>query len=112
LENPEAEGCTPEPPVDPCIENPSAEGCGLQPTPPGTSPGLVTLSRVPEPPDDDRLYDPSLPRCAPMNGVCLEGFNMNEDGQYFFDKPSPPGYARADNDESGACLPINSPTPG
>ena len=84
----------------------------MQPTPPGTSPGLVTLSRVPEPPDDDRLYDPSLPRCAPMNGVCLEGFNMNEDGQYFFDKPSPPGYARADNDESGACLPINSPTPG
>jgi hypothetical protein len=37
---------------------------------------------------------------------------MNEDGQCFPDKPSPPGYARADNDESGACLPLPlSPTP-
>jgi hypothetical protein len=110
LENPEAEGCTSEPPVDPCIENPNAEGCGLQPTPPGTPPGLVTPSRVPESPDDDCLYDPSLPKCAPINGVCLEGFNMNEDGQCFPDKPCPPGYARADNNESGACLPL-PPTP-
>jgi hypothetical protein len=110
-ENPAAEGCAPEPPIDPCIENPSAKGCGLQPTPPGTPPGLVTPSRVSEPPDDDCLYDPSLPKCAPINGVCPEGFNMNEDGQCFPDKPCPPGYARADNDESGASLPINSPTP-
>jgi hypothetical protein len=36
---------------------------------------------------------------------------MNEDGQCFPDKPCPPGYARADNDESGACLPLNPPTP-
>ena len=111
VENPAAEGCAPEPPIDPCIENPSAEGCGLQPTPPGTPLGLVTPSRVPEPSDDDCLYDPSLPKCAPINGVCPEGFNMNEDGQCFPDKPCPPGYALADNDESGACLPINSPTP-
>jgi Staphylococcal nuclease homologue len=111
LENPEAEGCTPEPPVDPCIENPSAEGCGLQPTPPGTPPGLVTPSRVPEPPDDDCLFDPSLPKCAPIDGVCPEGFNMNEDGQCFPDKPCPPGYARADNDESGACLPLSLTPP-
>jgi hypothetical protein len=110
-ENPAAEGCAPEPLIDPCIENPSAEGCSSQPTPPGTPPGLITPSRVPEPPDDDCLYDPSLPKCAPINGVCPEGFNMNEDGQCFPDKPCPPGYARADNDESGACLPINSPTP-
>ena len=110
-ENPAAEGCAPETPIDPCIENPSPESCGLQPTPPGTPPGLVTPSRGPEPPDDDCLYDPSLPKCAPINGVCPEGFNMNEDGQCFPDQPCPPGYARADNDESGACLPINSPTP-
>jgi hypothetical protein len=110
-ENPAAEGCAPEPLIDPCIENPSAEGCSSQPTPPGTPPGLITPSRVPEPPDDDCLYDPSLPKCAPINGVCPEGFNMNEEGQCFPDKPCPPGYARADNDESGACLPINSPTP-
>ena len=35
---------------------------------------------------------------------------MNEDGQCYPDKPCPPGFARADNDESGACLP-NTPTP-
>ncbi len=115
VENPEAEGCTPEPPVDPCIENPNAEGC--EPTPPPTPPpaNLVTLlPRVPEPPDDDCLYDPSLPKCAPINGKCPEGFNMNEAGQCYPDKPCPPGYARADNDESGACLalPPTTPPPG
>ena len=30
-ENPEAEGCAPEPPVDPCIEDPTAEGCEPEP---------------------------------------------------------------------------------
>jgi hypothetical protein len=125
VENPEAEGCTPEPPVDPCVESPTAEGC--EPTPPGCNcpPGqpcpqiacvppanLVTPPpRVPEPPDDDCLYDPSLPKCAPINGECPEGFNMNEDGQCYPDKPCPPGYARAENDESGACLPLPSIPP-
>ena len=42
----------------------------------------------------------------PQSGKCPEGFNMNEDGQCYPDKPCPPGYARADNDESGACLPF------
>jgi hypothetical protein len=110
-ENPDAEGCTPEPPVDPCIENPNAEGCGPTPalTPP---PNLITPPRrVPEPPDDDCLYDPSLPKCAPINGKCPEGFNMNGDGQCYPDKPCPPGYARADNDETGACLPLPPTTP-
>jgi hypothetical protein len=103
-ENPEAEGCTSESPIDPCIENPSAEGC--------ESPSLITPPpRVPEPPDDDCIYDPSLPKCAPTNGKCPEGFNMNEDGQCYPDKPCPPGFARVDNDESGACLHVNPPTP-
>jgi hypothetical protein len=35
---------------------------------------------------------------------------MNGDGQCYPDKPCPPGYARADNDEYGACLPL-PPTP-
>src|SRR3712207_7137409 len=39
---------------------------------------------------------------SPINGKCPEGFNMNEAGQCYPDKPCPPGYARADNDESGA----------
>jgi hypothetical protein len=108
LENPEAEGCTSKPPVDPCIENPNAEGC--KPTPPPAN--LVTPPpRVPEPPDDDCLYDPSLPKCAPMNGKCPLGFNVNEAGQCYPDKLCPPGYARADNDESGACLPLPPTTP-
>ena len=110
--NPEAEGCTPRPPDDPCIENPNAEGC--EPTPAPTPPpaNLVTPPpRVPEPPDDDCLYDPSLPKCAPINGKCPEGFNMNEAGQCYPDKACPPGYARADNDESGACLPLPPTTP-
>lgn len=103
-ENPEAEGCAPEPPVDPCIEDPTTEGC--------ESPGLITPPpRIPEPPDDDCIYDPSLPKCAPIDGKCPEGFNMNEDGQCYPDKPCPPGFARVDNDESGTCLPVNPPTP-
>ena len=113
-ENPEAENCGSEPPIDPCIENPTAEGCEPTPTPTPTPPpaNLVTPPpRVPEPPDDDCLYDPSLPKCAPINGKCPEGFNMNEAGQCYPDKPCPPGYARADNDESGACLPLPPTTP-
>ena len=111
----------PEPPVDPCIENPNSEGCG--PTPPSTPPipptpptpppaNLITPSpRVSEPPDYDCLYDPSLPKCAPIAGKCPPGFLMNEAGQCYPDKPCPPGYARADNDESGACLPLPPTTP-
>jgi hypothetical protein len=54
---------------------------------------------------DSCLYDPSLPECSPINGECPEGFNMNEDGQCYPDKTCPPGYWRADDDESGACVP-------
>ena len=60
----------------------------------------------PKPSKDDRLYDPSLPQCPPpKDGKCPEGYNMNEDGQCYPDKPCPPGYWRADDDESGACVP-------
>ena len=59
----------------------------------------------PKPTKEECLYDPSLPKCAPKNGKCLEGFNMNEDGQCYPDKPCPAGYWRADDDESGACVP-------
>ena len=120
-ENPKAEGCAPEPPVDPCIEDPTTEGC--KPTPPGCNcpprqscpqiaceppVSLVTPPLlVQEPPDDDCLYDPSLPKCASIDGKCPEGFNMNEDGQCYPDKPCPLGFARVDNDESGACLPVD-----
>ena len=105
-ENPEAEGCEPEPPIDPCIEDPTAEGC---------EPASVPTPRVTEPPDDDCLYDPSLPKCAPIDGECPEGFNMNEDGQCYPDKPCPTGFERRNEDETGTCYPIDggspSPTP-
>jgi hypothetical protein len=101
-ENPEAEGCEPQPPIDPCIEDPTAEGCESAPVPP---------PRVPEPPDDDCLYDPSLPKCAPIDGECPEGFNMNEDGQCFPDKPCPTGFERRDEDETGRCYPDSNGSP-
>jgi hypothetical protein len=82
------------PPVDPCEQNPLAEGCVLQPQP--------------QPPDDDCLYDPSLPKRAPVNGKCPPAFSMNTNGQCYPDKPCPPGFARMDNDEPGACLPVDS----
>lgn len=60
----------------------------------------------PKPSKEECLYDPSLPQCVPPIGEkCPEGFNMNEDGQCYPDKPCPPGYWRADDDESGACVP-------
>jgi endonuclease YncB( thermonuclease family) len=36
---------------------------------------------------------------------------MNGFGQCYPDKPCPPGYARAENDESGACHVLNTATP-
>jgi Staphylococcal nuclease homologue len=105
LENPEAEGCGSEPPVDPCIENPNAEGCE-------PDPGLVGPTPQPMPPYEGCLLDPTLPECTPPpGGKCPPGTLMNGYGQCYPDKPCPPGYARADNDESGACLPLNTPTP-
>ncbi len=103
LENPEAEGCTPAPPVDPCIVNPNAEGCE-------PDPGLVGPTPQPMPSYEGCLLGPTLPECAPPpGGKCPPGTLMNGYGQCFRDKPCPPGYARANNDESGACLPVDSP---
>jgi hypothetical protein len=103
-ENSEAEGCEPEPPIDPCIENPTAEGCEPKP-------GLVGPSPQPMPPYEGCLLDPTVPECTPPpGGKCPPGTLMNGYGQCYPDKPCPPGYARADNDESGACHPV-PPTP-
>jgi hypothetical protein len=50
-------------------------------------------------------YTPDHPICAPdEDGNCGDGFNMNEDGQCFPDKPCPPEYARPNDDETGACV--------
>jgi predicted transcriptional regulator len=60
-----------------------------------------------EPPDDDCLFDPSLPKCAPIDGECPDGFAMNEDGQCYPNKPCPKGYERRDNDETGTCYSVS-----
>src|SRR5918995_914487 len=53
------------------------------------------------------LFTPSHPICKPINGKCPPRWGMNEDGQCFpFYKECPRGYWRADDDESGACVPI------
>jgi hypothetical protein len=62
-------------------------------------------------PDDDCLFDPSLPKCSPIDGKCPAGFLMNEDEQCFPDKPCPAGFTKYDEDETGACYPIGPTTP-
>ena len=63
-------------------------------------------------PDRECLFDPSMPKCAPdENGKCPEGFNMNEDGQCFPQGGCPDGYYRADDDETGRCIPNSEGCP-
>ena len=64
-------------------------------------------------PDDDCLFNPALPKCAPIAGKCPPGFLMNEEEQCFPDKPCPPGFSKHDEDETGRCYPVSSlPPPG
>jgi hypothetical protein len=63
-------------------------------------------------PDDDCLFNSSLPKCAPIEGKCPSGFLMNENEQCFPDKPCPAGFTKFDEDETGTCYPISPlPTP-
>jgi hypothetical protein len=62
-------------------------------------------------PDDDCLFDPSLPKCSPIDGKCPAGFLMNENEQCFPDKPCPAGFTKLDEDETGTCYPIGTTTP-
>ena len=48
---------------------------------------------------------PSDPRCDPKNGKCPPGFGTNEGGQCFPLGKCPSGYHRANDDESGRCVP-------
>jgi hypothetical protein len=52
------------------------------------------------------LFTPNHPDCKPKDGKCPKGWSMNED-EYCFPthKKCPEGYWRADDDESGACVP-------
>jgi hypothetical protein len=62
-------------------------------------------------PDDDCLFDPSLPKCSPIEGKCPAGFLMNEDEQSFPDKLCPAGFTKPSEDETGACYPVGPTTP-
>jgi hypothetical protein len=62
-------------------------------------------------PDDDCLFNPALPKCAPIAGKCPPGFLMNEEEQCFPDKPCPPGFSKHDEDETGTCYSISSLSP-
>jgi hypothetical protein len=66
----------------------------------------------PAAPDQDCLFDPSLPKCTPPPGEdCPEGFFTNEDGQCFPAHPNgcPKGYHSHEDDESGRCIPNSTP---
>lgn len=68
----------------------------------GTSKALV--------PDEDCLYDTSLPKCTPGPEGCPEGFGTNEDGQCFLlHNKCPTGYHSHEDDESGECIPNSIP---
>jgi hypothetical protein len=62
-------------------------------------------------PDEDCLFDPSLPKCTPGPEGCPEGFNMNENGQCFprHEEGCPEGYHSHEDDESGRCIPDSVP---
>jgi hypothetical protein len=59
------------------------------------------------------LYYPNLDQCKPLaNGKCPAGYSMNEGGHcYPSSKKCPAGFWRADDDESGACVPKETPQP-
>src|SRR5918994_561209 len=65
----------------------------------------------PEGPDQDCLFDPSLPKCTPGPEGCPEGFGTNEDGQCFPLGGCPDGYHSVEDDESGTCYPDDIPCP-
>lgn len=61
--------------------------------------------------DEQCLFDPSLPHCAPVDGECPEGFGTNEEGQCFPRGGCPDGYHSVEDDESGTCYPDDIPCP-
>jgi hypothetical protein len=58
-------------------------------------------------PDEDCLYDPSLPKCIPSPEGCPVGFAMNTYEQCFprHEGGCHEGYHSHEDDESGRCIP-------
>jgi hypothetical protein len=78
---------------------------------------IDTTSSMPSNNDDDDddddedledicFFDPADERCSPdENGNCPEGWPRNEDGQCHPGGQCPDGFHRANDDESGRCVP-------
>lgn len=64
-----------------------------------------------EGPDQDCLFNPSLPKCASDNGECPDGFFQNEDANCVPEHPEgcPDGYHSHEDDETGQCIPNSTP---
>lgn len=65
----------------------------------------------PQGPDEQCLFDPSLPQCAPVDGECPDGFTMNVNEQCIPLGGCPDGYHTVEDDETGTCYPDDIPCP-
>jgi hypothetical protein len=63
-------------------------------------------------PDEQCLFDPSLPHCVAVDGKCPGGFAINVNEQCYPTGPCPDGYNKVDDDETGACYPDEAPPTG
>lgn len=62
-------------------------------------------------PDRDCLFNPSLPKCAAIDGKCPDGFFINEDDQCVPEGGCPDGYHWVEDDETGTCYPNSKGCP-
>jgi hypothetical protein len=107
-----------DPPLDPNETLPFP--IPVPPYPP-CPPGLLPQDPIPPPydnqtepggPDEQCLFDPSLPHCTPAPGEdCPAGFGTNDDGQCFPLGGCPEGYHSNEDDETGTCYPDSEPCP-
>ena len=57
---------------------------------------------------EDCLFNTELPKCAPIDGKCPDGFGKNGYGQCsVFHDGCPDGYHTTEDDETGECNPNN-----
>lgn len=62
-------------------------------------------------PDRDCLFNPSLPKCAAVDGECPDGFNQNGYDQCVPKGGCPDEHHRTDDDETGRCIPNSDGCP-
>jgi len=76
-----------------------------------TTEASLPVTEEEEGPDNDCLFNPSLPKCASDNGECPDGFFQNEDGNCVPSHPNgcPEGYHSHEDDETGQCIPNDVP---